>query len=1010
MAKQVTQGMRNLLTIVLCFCSLLVLSQQTIYQETGEALYTEALSLYESNNYLIALEKLDDYLDQGGALNNEATYYRAMCLLKTGDNRGERELDKFVTTNSNHPLASSAYYYLGSFYFSKSEFKKARKSYETADITSLSNLEKSEMFFKLGYCQFISKETDKAAISFRNSITSGKQYEVPASYYLGFIHFQANEFPEALNYLLKVDKNSEYKQPASQLIANIYFRRKDEQKLVSFTNENYGSADKETQKLYNRLLGELFFELKKYQQSVRYLQQHLDQADNKMNEEGYYKLAFSYYMIKDDQQAITYFQKAGLGSGPMSQTSSYYLGQLYLRNDNPEFAIRSFEKALSGSNEEIKLESAFLVGKINFQQGQFSESIRSLQQFLKQYPNNKFKGEANQLLANAFLKTSNYDQAIAYLESIPNRSFDLNKAYQNATFHKGQLVFNDSRFSEAISFFKKTVSAPIDKEINGKAHYLLGESYSLVENYPQAINAFEQCKRVSGRSDIWNINSDYGLAYIYYNLKEYERAREYFISFTNRSGKYHDFYLDGMMRLADCHYVLKNYSQAIQQYDYLTREPTVPKDYIYYQLGLTYQLNNQPQKAINSFEVVVNSEFPSTYKDNALFQMGISYLEASQYKNAITYFDRFERDMSTSALMPYVRSKRALCYFNLNQLDYAANDYKAILENNITHAAANDALLGLQELRKKGLNIPSFDRYMNAYQQANPDDGSLEVISFESAKTYYYNQEYTKAIDALRTFQDKYPNSSFGEDVSYFLGDAYYRMEDWVKAVEVFTRMIKNTTSNYMSRVLDKRGRALIRMNEYQQAIYNYSQLAAFGLNRKDQYLADEGKMISHFNLNNNDSAIHYSKKIIESEWKPVGAEGQAQLIQGKVFLNKKQFDQAGASFQQVLSDNKSETAAEAKYHQAYIQHLSGNYKTSVETLFDLNEEFASYDYWIGKSFILIADNYMKMDELFQAQATLNSIIERSPNKVIVEEAKKKLEKLDVERSKVIESDTVNNG
>ncbi len=1002
--------MRNLLTVVLCFFSFVVFCQQTIFQETGEELFTEALALYEMNNYTVSLDKFETYLDQHGALKSEATYYKSMCLLKSGDDRGERALAGFVNNNQNHPLASSAYYYLGNYYFSKGDLRKARNAYETAEISSLNQLEKSEMFFKLGYCQFENNEMDKAGPSFRNSISTGKQYEMPSSYYLGYIHFKQNEFPEALNYLLKVDNSKEFEQPASQLVADIYFMRKDEQKLTSYVNDKYGAADKQTQKLFNRLQGELYFEIKKYQQAVRYLQLHLDQADGKMNEEGFFKLAFSYYMIKDDQQAINYFKKAGLGSGPMSQTSSYYLGQLYLRNNNPEFAIRSFEKALSGTNDEIKMESTFLVGKINFQQGQFSESIRSLQQFLKQYPNNKFKNEANQLLANGFLKTSNYDQAIAYLETIPNKSYDLKKAYQNATFHKGQLVFNDSRFSEAITYFKKTTSVPIDKEINGKAHYLLGECYSLIENYPQAIYAFEQCKSVSGRSDIWNINADYGLAYIFYNQKDFSRAREFFISFTGRSGKYHDFYLDAMMRLADCHYVLKNYAQAIQQYEYLTRQPSVPKDYIYFQLGSTYQLNNQPQKAINSFEVVVNYEFPSSYKDNALFQMGISYLEANQYKNAITYFDRFERDMSTSALMPYVRSKRALCYFNLNQLEFAANDYRAILENYITHATANDALLGLQELRKKGLSIPAFERYMSAYQQANPDDGSLEVISFESAKTYYYNQEYPKAIEALKAFKEKYPKSSFSEDVAYFLGDSYYRMEDWVRAVDVFTQLIKNTSSNYLSRVLDKRGRALIRLKEYQQAIYNYNQLTAYGLNRKDQYLADEGKMISHFYLSNNDSALQYIRKIIDSEWKPVGAEAQAQLIQGKVFLSRKQYDQATASFNQVLDENKSETAAEAKYQLAYIQHLQGNHKASVETLFDLNEEFASYDFWIGKSFILIADNYLKMDELFQAQATLNSIIEKSPEKSIVEEAKKKLSDLEAERSKVIESDTVKNG
>ncbi|XOV95071.1 MAG: tetratricopeptide repeat protein [Bacteroidota bacterium] len=1010
MAKVESVGMRIFLTIFFISVCFLGHGQQTIYDDAGEGEFSEAKSLYEMGNYTISKDKFETYLSDGGALQREATYYRAMCLLKGGDLSGENELSSFINQNPNHPLASKAYYSLGNYYFSRAEYTKARTSYEEASLTSLNNVEKSELFFKLGYCQFLKKELDRSAVSFRNSLSTGNTYDIPASYYLGYIHYQKNEYPEALNYLLKVDKSDEFKQTSSQLVASIYFKRKDEQKLASYIDERYSDSDEASQKLYNRLLGELYFDVKKYQQAGRYLQRYLEQSGNKMDEEGFFKLAFSYYMIKDDQNAINYFQNAGLGSGPMSQVSSYYLGQLYVRNDNPEFAIRSFEKAMSGSNNDIKEESTFLVGKINYQQGQFSESIRSLQQFLEQYPNNKFKNEANQLLATAFLKTSNYDQAIQYLETIPNKSTELKRAYQNAAFHKGQLVFNDSRFKEAIYYFTKSISVPIDKEMSGKAYYLLGECYSLVEDYSQAIKSFQQSKRTLSRSDIWNINADYGLGYIYYNQKDFSTARDYFRDFTSKSGNYHDFYLDAMMRLADCNYVLKDYAKAIQQYDLLTRQPSVPKDYIYFQLGLTYQLSDQPQKAINSFEVVVNYEFPSSYKDNALFQIGLSYLEINQYKNAITYFDRFERDMSTSPLMPYVRSKRALCYFNLNQLEFAGNDYRAILENNITHPAANDALLGLQELRKKGLSVPSFERYMAAYQQANPEDGSLEVISFENAKTYYYNQEYQKAIEALNGFQEKYPRSSFREDAEYFLGDSYYRLEDWVRAVEVFTQIIRNTSSNYLSRVLDKRGRALIRMGEYQQALYNYTQLAAYGVNRKDQYLADEGKLISHFQLSNNDSAFYYSDKIINSDWKPVGAESQAALIQGKVFLRTKQYDQAVISFQQVLQDTKSEVAAEAKYQMAYIQYLQGNYKGSVETLFELNEAYASYDYWIGKSFILIADNYLKMNELYQAQATLNSIIEKSPVKSIVSEAKVKLADLEKEREKVIESDTVKNG
>jgi hypothetical protein len=45
----------------------------------------------------------------------------------------------------------------------------------------------------------------------------------------------------------------------------------------------------------------------------------------------------------------------------------------------------------------------------------------------------------------------------------------------------------------------------------------------------------------------------------------------------------------------------------------------------------------------------------------------------------------------------------------------------------------------------------------------------------------------------------------------------------------------------------------------------------------------------------------------------------------------------------------------------------------------------------LGKSFILIADNYLAMGEDFQAKATYQSVIDNSPLDEIVDEAQLKL-------------------
>ena len=94
-------------------------------------------------------------------------------------------------------------------------------------------------------------------------------------------------------------------------------------------------------------------------------------------------------------------------------------------------------------------------------------------------------------MAQAYLKTSNYDQAISYLETLPSKSESLKRAYQNATFHKGQLLFNDQRFNEAIPVLRKSTSVPLDKEMASKGYYLLGECYSLSNQLTEAVRAYQ---------------------------------------------------------------------------------------------------------------------------------------------------------------------------------------------------------------------------------------------------------------------------------------------------------------------------------------------------------------------------------------------------------------------------------------------------------------------------------------------------------------------------------------
>ncbi len=163
-------------------------------------------------------------------------------------------------------------------------------------------------------------------------------------------------------------------------------------------------------------------------------------------------------------------------------------------------------------------------------------------------------------------------------------------------------------------------------------------------------------------------------------------------------------------------------------------------------------------KARTAFGRVVNTSDKSAYKDNALFQMGESFISEAAFAKASDMFSQVINEYPESPLLPICYSKRALCAFNLNKNNEAKNDYEYVLDNFISTPVANDALLGLQELIKRGVTVKKFDDYMEAFRQANPNDGSLEVIAFESAKNKYYAQQYNEAIVTLNKFTSEIPS------------------------------------------------------------------------------------------------------------------------------------------------------------------------------------------------------------------------------------------------------------
>jgi len=981
-----------------------VQAQETLSNTPPDKFYDQGLDAFHREAYGAARNLFTQYLALSSNPVKEADYYLAISALRSGDSEGVSKLLTFIHQEPLHPLAGSGYYVLGSHFFAQNEFEEALKYFIQVSGSQLNAKDEEAWRFKQGYSYLETGNVTEAESNLEAVQNYRGSYFNESSYYLGGIYFDRGDYNQALTVLEALDGlSTPYADEVTMMIAGIYFHTNRYAQLYKYAGAQVSNKVSMKNKQLNKLLGEAYFGDQKYTSAASHLQKYLDMSGNRADAETFYKLGFAYFQTNENQKAIENFKKAGLEKGAMGHISSFYLGQLYLKERNLNYAYSAFKTvANSAENGEMREESSFTIGKINFQRAQYAEAIVDFAAFIDQFPNSRWKVEANELLAQSYLKTSNYDQAIAHLESIKNKSLPLKKAYQKVTFQKGQLLFNDSRFQQALLYFDKSTDFPIDTRIAAQAYYLKGECHTILNQSGQAGNAYR--KSIETRDPQWSIYANYGLGYVYYNDKAFDQAEGYFLNYIRKANPTDDFYQDALVRVADCYYVQKKYEQAIRAYTEITDPQYVP--YVTYQMGLVYRLKGEEAKAQSEFGKVLRNPL-SGYGDKALFQMADMKSESGDFQGSITTVNRLLNDYPESNLIPYAKSQQALSHFNLGQYQESRKAYEFVLENYMGHQVANSALLGLQELVKKGVDIPNFDGYMEAYQKAHPDDNSLEVVAFEAAKGAYYNQKYRESIEKLKAFMSKYPNSPFEEDALYFLADSYYRNENWQQAADGFGEIIKIPGSAYVSRSLDKRGKALVNLGQFAQAIQNYHMLSQRAVNQKETFQAHQGLMNTYVKLNKSDSALFFADKILESDYKPANAEASAWLVKGKIYLQKKNYNLAVDELLKVMNDSKNESGVEATYLLGRVYFEQGKSKRSLEVLFDLNRNFGSYPYWIGKSFLLIADNYLAMGEILQARATVESIIANATIPEIKKEASQKLIKIKNEESKLLVSDTL---
>lgn len=987
--------------------SISVDAQNTLGYSEPEVRFRRGLEFFEKSNFLAARQEFSEYIKENSRLISTsdynaitAQYYIAVTGLYLNYPEAEMQVDRFVRNNAEHPKAQLIYGDLGRHFYDNKEYDKAIGYLEKAVKYAGSTAKKEESTYQLAMSYYYTKQEDKALGLF-NSLKnqSGFANAADASYYAGVIQYKKGNYREAYADFIKIENHPYYKDQVPNWIVTSLYNLDRYDELVTYGERvlKQGGAKMEEVALY---VAEVYYLKGDYTAAVPAYERYQKMSGKKaLNPLVALHYGHSHFRNENFKGAIDQLKNVATGKDSTAQYASYLLGISYLQEGNPNFALTSFQTAARMDfNPMVKEEAGFNAAKVLIDVGNHNEALKELQAFSTRYPNSKYGEEVDQLIADTFAKANNNAAAITHIEKLKKRTPEINATYQRLTYNQAVAEFNKQSFQNAIVNLDKSLKTPVDESLQVAAQYLKAESLSAMGQPDKAAPVYTQLSK-DPKAGVYGQKSLYALGYQQYNQKDYKKALVYFRDFlANPQGIESQVLEDATTRLADCYLAEKNYAEAMRTYERVSASGKVDNDYALFQKGRTMVYMNSQDQAKVQFEQLIRQYPKSSYVDDALFQIADIDFQRADYSPAIKGYTRLVNEQPKSVMIPAALLRRAQSYYNIQVYEHAITDFRRILSEFPASPSASSALEGIQEAYAAVGRPEEFNQILSVVRKNNPGNNKLEEVEFDNIRNLFYADKFQAAVDAISQFQKAYPASKHLYDSRYFLAASFEKLNDIGKALQTYKQVIVDNRSSFVATAAQRSAELEIERGNFSNAVSSYRTLLRNAENKKEQGIAWIGLMETYYSLKRYDSSMVYVKEVLNLGNVVPDGVGKARLLEGKIPFDQGSLPQAADILRKVSEDYNDEVGAEAKFLLASAEFRQKKYKEAEATIFDLSKKFDGHDQWRVKSFLLLADLYLATNEMAQAKATLNSIIENSDDQDAVTTAKEKLAKIETNR------------
>lgn len=996
-------------------------AQRQTIQYPDQYWLTLAEEQYVQGHYRLSLQSINEFrtrhavaaLGYDMAAAEKADYYSILSQVKL-DNDGATEKAEQFILHTAHPIYKQRVALaLAQYYFSHDRLDNAIAYYEMVNISNLTNKEIADVKFELAYCYFNNRQFDKAEPLLASIKDLKGKYKVAGNYYYGLLAYNNSRYEEALKSFKEIEHEASYKNIVPYYVAEIYYFMGDKKKAL----EEALRLTRRPEKIYydnelHLLAAQVLFEDQRYGDALPYFEHYYENTDQ-IRKEELYEMAYSYYRVNEWKNAIAKFKPLSNTRDSLGQTAMYLLGDCYLKTGDKKSARNAFSLCADMSfNKKQQEASLLLLGKLSYEMGYNSDAMTSFNNLLVLFPSTSYKNEVKTLQSELLIKTNNYATAYKLLQEVTVKNNDYWKAAQKVTYGYGIQQMQRENYLYADSLLGLSLYKPLDHTYEMSALFWRGDIAYKLGKPGQTLSILKRFVADNGgeaaylSKDATEGNAYLNMGYAAMDIGSYEEAQTYFGKARQGADAHSSLAVTATIREADAAFMQKNFREALQLYDRSISAGGEEADYAMIQKAILLGVQGKLHDKLVLLQQVVNSAPPSAYVNDARYELGNTYIEDEQYQQAI------------SALMPLTRpegkgyivkalQKTGFAYQQLNNDNKAIEFYKRIVAEFPASEERNAALDALRSLYVEHNQPDAYAAFIKENNINPAADNTLDSTYYAAAEAQVAEGKWAAAQKSLATYLEKYPDGIFMVRAHYYKAESDYQLKENQDALKEYDLVLSLPWNEFSESSAKRAATIAYQSGDYASAAKYYNHLRTDAMNKANLELAYSGLMQSNYNLGDYALAAQYADTLLAMPETDENILREVRFYKARSLQQQHKDEEALALFEQVKETKDPSVAAEARYRMAQIYFQSDRLKEAETNAVENLRQSSGNDYWMVKSYLLLADISLKQKDYFNAKATLQSIIKNTKNADLKKEASEKLERvksLEQQQSKLKEN------